>query len=162
MGVGQPASHLLWTSVSPSVGSLPAGCCTSFCAPELPHLPFCWSLIPAHSTCSPVASLALQGSSEPLWAQHELLRTGAQQLSPSFSLRPYLPLSSPPPFTCCFCMPPIQRSPPHFPLCPSSPRPVGVPGGCALARVLARLDFHQDGLLRELRGGDVVLEVFWA
>ena len=63
-------------------------------------------------------------------------------------------------------MPPIQRSPASLSSLPilsqASCCPQRVCPGWQEERGVAYSDFHQDGFFCELRGGDVVLEVFWA
>lgn len=146
MGVGQPASSLFWASVSPSEGSCPAG-------------GQMWSC----SSCitTPALLLASDPCSQDTWPWGLSCSPARSSLFPPF----FFFLSSSFAY-CLLCLllllPLLSMS--HFPLCTSPPllptcsRPAHAPGGSALAH----LDFHQDGLLRELCGGHMVLEVFWA
>lgn len=141
IGDGQPALSFLWDSFlhlrGPSQWGIVQG----------PAAPACsWGLVLAPGTHSPVASPALRKDS---LGSARALRAGTWVFLCLFLL--FLPLL---PF-----VPPAREAPSHSPLCPSSPR---CPWRCALARGLAHQDFHQDGVLGELRGGDTVPEVFWA
>lgn len=115
-GVGQPASSLLWASVSPSEGSLP----------------FCWSPIFAHGTHSPVASPALQGGGRTPRLSRSSRGRGLPGLPfllpPSLSPNTSSACSSSSPFGLLSRGAPLSV-PSQSPLCPSSPRPVDVPGG---------------------------------